>query len=131
MDILGERKGLLFCLPFMTKQITLQKASAITAWSGERCLDVSGCGTGSEKDLRGAVNNEAEGKPHTRSESRSQERGALKQLHRIPRESGKEVLTFYLLVFGNQSNGSTDKLRTNLTDNINIGKFWATFCFHV
>lgn len=46
MDILGERKGLLFYLPFMTKQITLSKARAIRAWSEERCLDVSGCGTG-------------------------------------------------------------------------------------
>lgn len=72
MDILRERKGLLLYLPPMTKLTALQKARAITEWSEERCLDVSGCGSGSEKDLRGA-----EGKPHTGSESRSQGRGAL------------------------------------------------------
>lgn len=55
----------------------------------------------------------------------------LPTLHRIPRESGKEGLTFCLSVFGDQSNGSVDKLKTNLTDNINIGEFWATFCFHI
>lgn len=65
----------------MTKQITLQKARAITVWSEERSLDVSDCGTGLEKDLRRAVNNEAEGKPHTGSEGRSQERKALEQLN--------------------------------------------------
>lgn len=81
MDILWGEEGAVILPTFMTKQITLQKARAITAWSEARCLGVSGCGTGSEKDLRGAVNNGAEGKPPTGSESRSQESGALEQLN--------------------------------------------------